>query len=534
MSKTTKKNKQGGFSVLNRILIIQLIVIFGLSIFITKAVSDRTRQNTIEHLGAITDERAEIIQNYVKNSENTLRAFTKAKQVTDLLEYSKTVDMAEFVNPDNPNPDPQVKAAQEAAQKYTEEFGKDIDNLEGLWIGSWETFVLTHSSAPVAPQLIGMQTRKDPIKQAELHDGMRAGKDGLYDTGFIISPASGKQCISMYMAVYDENRNPIGFCGLGIFTSGVIDTLNSIPIRGVEHSTYAMVDASTGNYIFGASEDLIGTQIESKEVMNICQKYNHTDTEVTDNFTYRKNGKEYISIYTYIPGYNWVLLIDDDTNEAFSLTRTMIIYLGIFGLVIISLIVVFNIIAKRQEKVNQKLYSTIAKNNMTKKSLNTAMFNDVLTGVNNRISFSINIEKNSRGTDFRYFIMFNILGFSDINTTYGNDAGDNVLVHTVNVLREFFPDQEIYRTGSDEFIVVVPAEKEFEDPAKVLEKVNIAYRVLAVPFDLEGVGKIYNKFKIAAVKKGKNADSSIIAVLKDMTNKTGEAVYGNIDYLELN
>ncbi|MCR5807042.1 MAG: diguanylate cyclase [Oscillospiraceae bacterium] len=229
-----------------------------------------------------------------------------------------------------------------------------------------------------------------------------------------------------------------------------------------------------------------------------------------------------------------MLLIDDDTNEAFSLTRTMIIYLGIFGLVIISLIVVFNIIAKRQEKVNQKLYSTIAKNNMTKKSLNTAMFNDVLTGVNNRISFSINIEKNSRGTEFRYFIMFNILGFSDINTTYGNDAGDNVLVHTVNVLREFFPDQEIYRTGSDEFIVVVPAEKEFEDPAKVLEKVNIAYRVLAVPFDLEGVGKIYNKFKIAAVKKGKNADSSIIAVLKDMTNKTGEAVYGNIDYLELN
>ena len=126
MSKTTKKNKQGGFSVLNRILIIQLIVIFGLSIFITKAVSDRTRQNTIEHLGAITDERAEIIQNYVKNSENTLRAFTKAKQVTDLLEYSKTVDMAEFVNPDNPNPDPQVKAAQEAAQKYTEEFLGDL------------------------------------------------------------------------------------------------------------------------------------------------------------------------------------------------------------------------------------------------------------------------------------------------------------------------------------------------------------------------------------------------------------------------
>jgi hypothetical protein len=113
----SKKGKQAGFSTLNRILIVQLVIIFGLSIFITSAVSDRTKQNTIEHLGAITDERAEIIQNYVKNSEDTLRAFTKASQVKDLLEYSKKIDMGEFVNPENPNPDPGAKKAQEAAQK---------------------------------------------------------------------------------------------------------------------------------------------------------------------------------------------------------------------------------------------------------------------------------------------------------------------------------------------------------------------------------------------------------------------------------
>jgi diguanylate cyclase (GGDEF)-like protein len=295
-----------------------------------------------------------------------------------------------------------------------------------------------------------------------------------------------------------------------------------------------MVDAATGNYIFGVSEDRVGTQIESKEILDICQKYNNTKQEITDNFTYRKDGKEYISIYTYIPGYNWVLMIDDDTNEAFALTRTMIIYLGIFGLVIISLIVVFNIIAKRQEKVNQKLYSTIAKNNMTKKSLNTAMFNDVLTGVNNRISFSINVEKmNAKSTDYRYFIMFNIIGFSEINTNYGNDAGDNVLVRTVGILKEFFPDREIYRTGSDEFVLVVPAEKEFSEAKDVLNKINIAYRVLTTPADFDNGTKIYSKFKIAMVRKGKNADSSVIAVLKDMTNRTGEAIYGQIDYMDL-
>ena len=171
---------------------------------------------------------------------------------------------------------------------------------------------------------------------------------------------------------------------------------------------------------------------------------------------------------------------------------------------------------------------------MTRKSLNTAMFNDVLTGVSNRISFSMNTEKmGNKPTDSRYFIMFNIADFSEINTTFGNDAGDTILVHTVNVLREFFPEKEIYRTGSDEFIVVIPPDEEFRDSKSLLDKINIAFRMLVVPVDLESGQKVYTKYKIAAIKKTGAVDSSMIAVLKDMTNKTGEATYGMIDYREI-
>ena len=49
--------------------------------------------------------------------------------------------------------------------------------------------------------------------------------------------------------------------------------------------------------------------------------------------------------------------------------------------------------------------------------------------------------------------MFNIAGFSDINSRYGNDTGDWLLVRTVDILNQVFKNSRIYRTGSDEFIV---------------------------------------------------------------------------------
>jgi hypothetical protein len=323
MSKTKKSQKQG-FSTLNLILVIQLIVILALSIFITIAVSNATRQNTIEHLAAISDERAQIVKTYVKNSEDTLRAFSKGKQVTDLLGYSKKIKFGEIGTLEEAGPDAGAKTAQKTAQTYTTEFGNDIENLEGLWIGSWQTHVLTHTN----PALAGaMQTRKDGSKQAELQNGMTGGDRGLYDLGFMISPASQKQCISMYQAVYDEKGDPIGFAGLGIYTSGVIQTLEEVPLPGVEHSTYTMLDATTGNYIFGVSEELVGKTTDDSKLIELCNAYTKNPTSApTGNYTYRgANGKSYIRVYTYIPEYKWLLIIEDDTSEAFNLRNTMII-----------------------------------------------------------------------------------------------------------------------------------------------------------------------------------------------------------------
>ncbi len=515
-----------GFTALNRVLIIQLIVMLGLSIFITATVSNKTRDNAIEHMGAIADERAHIIENYVENSENTLRYFCKAQQVQDILKYSSQLAAGTNVSAD-------AAAAQKAAQQFTEEFGKDIDNLEGLWIGSWDTHVLTHTN----PAVVGMQTRPDAAKQDELHKGMEKSADKLYDLGIMISPASKKQCLSMYQAVYSAGGDPIGFVGLGIYTDGLLDTLNSIPIRGVEHSFYSMADVNSGLYIFNANDmTKIHTPIDNEEFLAICNKYKDgSETKYSGDYEYTMNGEKYISIYTYMPERGWLVTIDDTKGEVFALKTTMIIYLGIFGVIILGLIIVFNIISRRQAAINEKLLSTLSKNSMAKKSLNTAMFKDVLTGVNNRVSYTMNLDKIKAAEDSPcYFAMFNIIKFSDINAKYGAEAGDLLLVKTAEAITEFFPDNEIYRTGSDEFMAVIPTKDGDPTMNEVMDKVNLALRQMSVSKQIENVGTIRPDYKVVVGKRTKgNADIAIIGTLKQKMNESEKATMGMIECIDL-
>ena len=176
-------------STLNLLLIIQLLIMIALTLGITRTISAATRENTIEHMKTLTDERAQIIENYVKNAEKTLTYFGKAQQVKDILnrsvELNGSVDILK---------DADSKALVSNAQAYTEDFSDDIDNLEGIWIGEWNTHCITHTQKEV----VGMITRRDPEPLQQLQDSLKeAGKKGVYNTGMIMSPATNKQIVSM-------------------------------------------------------------------------------------------------------------------------------------------------------------------------------------------------------------------------------------------------------------------------------------------------------------------------------------------------
>lgn len=549
MAKAKKKEKKKVKISLNLVLVIQLLVMLGVSIITTNTVSDSTRENSNSHMAMTTEERSQVVTNYVELCERQLADFGKARQVTDLL--NKAYNDANGQNGDNLTSDVSDLSFDELqgiAQSYTAEFGGAIPSCEGVWIGTWDTHVLTHSHSQ---ESIGMYTRKDPAKLKELQDELLEVGSNVLNKGIIQSPATGKQIVSMYKAIYNKTTGkPMGIIGMGITTDGLIKTLDRISganknmndaevkakadKSALRNAAYIMLHAKDSIYLFTDDKEKVNEEVDISELKDLCEEYAGNNTEEEGQITYKVNDVEYVASYIYMPKYQWLFIVTAPEKEVYALTHAMRLYLIIFGYVLLALTIVFFFINKRQERINQKLVSTIAKNAQTRQSLNTAMFKDVLTNANNRVSFAMDMENADVSAQKPcYFMMFNILGFSEINTRYGNDAGDRLLVRTVETLSDIFQNRAIYRTGSDEFVVMIPSEGGQPAPEQVMNDVNTAFRQLMVPEKIENLGAIYPKYKIAVIKRSGPADTSVVAALKDMTNRKGEATYGMIDYREM-
>ena len=523
----TEEIREGKTSTIAIILFIQLAIMIALILVMTITTGRLTRENALNNMATITDERAQIIENYVENAEKTLRSFGKASQVKDLLKLGKTMDLHDLVDENSPNYAsretmyPEAMAALRAAQEYTVDFGNDIDNLEGIWIGTWETLVLTHTNEPV----VGMTTRTDHDRLLQLQSAMTNGDDGLYNAGIIISPATQKQILSMYIQVTDESGKPIGLVGLGIFTDQLVDNLDAMEIRGIEDTSYSMVNVSDNKYIFHSNRELVTQEASNPKVLALT-----ADPQDSGSFEYSDGSGKFVSAYSYMPKYGWIMMLDAPRSEVYSMTYKMLIFVVVFGVLIIGLILVFAFLNERQQRINRRLSKQIMKTEKTKESLSAAMFKDVLTNAFNRVSFSIDLDQSDAASAHPYyFAMFNILDCSSINTSYGNDMGDSILVKVADTLKEHFAKGKVYRTGSDEFVVAVPTDTAAQATRQeVMQGAREAQAELMRPVELYGMS-VTPSLKIVVGQKSGHLDSSVIASLKDVSRRQqGETPAGNI------
>jgi diguanylate cyclase (GGDEF)-like protein len=465
----------------------------------------------------LTNERAKIVEEYVASAEQTLNFYSKASQITDLLKSENPAQNQELID---------------AAYEYTKAYSADIPNLEGIYVSEWNTHVLAQTNFKYPDT--NMVTRKDETSLRELQDALiAAGPDGMYNVGMIVSPASGKQIVSLYKGIFDEHDNPIGIVGLGIYSQGVVDNLNSLKAIGMDGISYAMVSAENYKFVFYPIPEIIGTTAESKEIQEICADLLSGSDKDEGTYEFPMDGETYVGCYKYLPKYKWLLMVNDNKNEIYAVSRNLRTYMLLFLALIVGVVSVFAYLNKRQEKINAKLASTIVKNNKTKDSLYTAMFKDVLTDVSNRIAFSMELDEvKPTSSDPYYFIMFNIAGFSDVNTRYGNDVGDWVLVRTVDILKQVFKNSNIYRTGSDEFVVALQVREKDVTADNILDDAKDAYERLTSEQNTSA-GKIKFEFKAAVVKKTGAINTSLITILKDLINKNPEASLGRINYSDL-
>lgn len=245
-------------------------------------------------------------------------------------------------------------------------------------------------------------------------------------------------------------------------------------------------------------------------------------------------GTKMVSTYVYLDDYGWTLLFNAPSSDVYGMRNQLQYFVLIFGVLILLLVGVFGIINAHQENVNRKLGLQVEKNAATEESLQTAMFQDILTEVPNRISFSEDIENIlTDGDNPCYCVMFDINELASINMQFGNDAGDAVLVRTAQVLTDSFPDGKVYRTGDDEFVITIL--KEDNSPFSHNQVVNEVIKAQSELTKNQQIpdGEISVAYKISAVRSSEELNTTVIAVLKDMAKHNGISQLGQFPFIDL-
>ncbi len=494
--------------IISTLVIIAVIIL--LTVFMVIRTSNKTRENAISHMKSIAQEQSVMILNYVENAEHTLNSFRTALEVESVLK-----------NPDD------VKTVA-SAQKYTEDFSATVSDPEGIWIGDWKTHVLTHTNSDV----VGITTREDPDSLKKLQDSMMNAPDNLYNAGIIISPASNKQILSMYKAVIIDGQ-PEGLVGFGIFTENLASALNTMEFNTVG-TTFSMINVKDKKYIFCDNQEMVGVEATDTDIIDICNQYADTSESITGSF----ESKDDINFYSYIGDMGWLLIVTSPSSEVFEFSKSVNLNMISFCAVCIILMIIFNVISIKQEETLQKLEASKKKQAHITKNLHLATLKDILTDVNNRIKFINDFSKDKDGNlkvadcpDTPYcFAMFNISKFSQVNIRYGHDVGDMVLATTADILKKYFDEQSIYRTGSDEFVVA------FQNPnmhtSSFQLKVNNALAELQSPREIGNV-KLNLFYSAAIVKKGVSISPVVLITLKDLINKNSSSMNNYATFVDM-
>ena len=162
--------------------------------------------------------------------------------------------------------DPTNESKKAIAQAYTERYHAALGNWEGIYLDTWDSEVITHSN----PAAVGMIMREGDSSKS-LQDSITAAGHGVYNTGILVSPASGNQVISMYAPVFD-GEEIVGFVGGATLAQGMKDILDAAKIAGLENAEYSLINVDKGVYIFDKDETLINTEVTNPQLLEMMEK----------------------------------------------------------------------------------------------------------------------------------------------------------------------------------------------------------------------------------------------------------------------
>lgn len=490
------------------ILAIQLILMFAFSLVFTYLVTHSIEKDTIEQYITICEDRSQIV---LENVE-------KAHQI--LTDYAEATEIKEVVA--NPTSETAIKAA----QTFTSKFSANIENLEGIYVSKWSTEVLAHTN----PATKGVITRKDKDSLDALHESLLAAPDGLYDTGIINSPVGEhEQIISLYKVIYDNNHQPAGLVGLGLYTKDLAVSLDSLADNTTD-VTFSLVDVNTERFIFSSNKEWSESDVEDGNLKMLARKM----AKATQNQSGTIKGSDGLHhMFFYLADRGWLVLSSAKYTVFYQASLHALVQL--FWLLVILSIIIFqsNHEFIKHEEDAKKLLKTTEKVEKAQTKLVDAVYSDLLTGLSNRNGFINDLNGiNPTAACPTYFVYFNIVGFNDLNLAKGTDAGDLVLIEASRHLESIFGAEsyKVYRVGGDEFIIPISLADSPDNHQVVTTLVSTALTSLSSPVHLTD-DVVQPLFKCVMSKTSKAVDASILPQLKSLlvNIQAGNTAYVDLD-----
>lgn len=292
------KNKKLSTTITITISIVAAVCILGLFLFANGSMTSVMKKNSMDNMKTSLESRQKVIEDYVNNAEDQLVSYSKGIEIVKLLE------------------NPTDSEIQKKAQKYTEDYYKELSGWEGIYAGEPNTHVIVHNN----PKIVGMTTRKgEALKQ--LQDAMKES-DRLYNAGIIVSPASKKLTLSMYCPVY-KGDEMIGYVGGGPFGEQLQKSLDALKVEGLDNASFTMINTKTNTYIFSKDSKKIAKEIKDPMLLNISESAKKGAGNQVHEIDYQDaDGKDCVGVYRVLNDRGWAVVMTDTEDEIFAMANT--------------------------------------------------------------------------------------------------------------------------------------------------------------------------------------------------------------------
>lgn len=324
MEKNKKRAGNGGKIDMRMSLILFAIIpmiasVLIISIVLIKTSSSELKSSTSNSLVSIIEGTGGAFDASVDNARVIMEGYAQSPVILDALH-----------NPDDPD-----IAAQ--AEKYTVDFFGKLDGFEGIYFADWNSVVKAHPSEA----MVGVQLREGDSLKA-LQDAMLSS-DGFYNTGTMVSPASGQIIMSFYVPIMEEGQ-PIGYIGAGTYVNQIAAKYSDVSGLGLSTAYIYFVD-DEGTMLFHPDESKIGNPVENAAVKGLLEKLaagEHPDPACIEyeykganKFAayYIGNGEHYIAVLTADED-DVMTGIDDVTNKTIIISIISVVIFALLSLII--------------------------------------------------------------------------------------------------------------------------------------------------------------------------------------------------------